>query len=177
MKYIIDVPDEAVGFMDGEMSFFVEPKIKDERRRHYVLRIDEEDVSIYTEPDRKAIEDDVWELANYMERMSLTERDLCFGFPLPQEVTMNLSYNEAKSKFEAWMKQKCEICVGDEVKFDIGNNNDMKGIALDQTGLNGEWSVLTENGCVEEHDEEELYKTGRHFDEVEELLKKIGSEE
>ena len=38
--------------------------------------------------------------------MSLTERDLCFGFSFPQEVTMNLSYNEAKAKFEVWLKQK-----------------------------------------------------------------------
>lgn len=63
-KYIIDVPDEAVGFMDGEMSFFVEPKIKDERRRHYVLRIDEEDVSIYTELEDKDIENNKVYLCN-----------------------------------------------------------------------------------------------------------------
>ena len=136
----------------------------------------------YTEPDRKAIEDEVWELANYMGRMSLTERDLCFGFPLPQEVTMNLSYQEAKDKYEAWLKQKDKIHVGDEVIFEMafgnGLDNTMKAVALDQATTGEEWCILTENGCIETHDEEDLYKTGRHFDEVGQMLEKMrGGEE
>ena len=104
----------------------------------------------YTEPDISGIENEVWELADYMGRMSLTERDLCFGFPLPQEVTMNLSYNEAKDKFEAWLKQKDEIHVGDEVVFEMafgnGLDNNMKAVVLDQAAKGEEWCVLTENG-------------------------------
>ena len=169
MKYIIDVSDEAVGFMDGEMSFFVEPKIKDERRRHYVLRIDEEDVSIYTEPDRKDIEDEVWELADCMCRMGVKERDLCFGFQLTTEVTANLTYQEAKSKFEAWLKQKDEIHVGDELKDD-GNIRAVVLDIMDEDYVS--YEVFTENGIVDEWQKGIVVKTGRHFDEVVELLKK-----
>ena len=126
----------------------------------------------YTESDRKDIEDEVWSFAWKISSMDIGEYVEIFD-----DKGCSSDYREAKSKYEAWLKQKDEIHVGDEIKFDIGNNNDMKAVALDQTGLNGEWSVLTENGCVEEHDEEELYKTGKHFDNVAELLEKMRGEE
>lgn len=170
MKYIIDVPDEAVSFMDGEMDFFVEPKIRDERRRHYVLRIDHKDVSIYTEPDRKTIENEVWENT---WKMFLTQED--FG------ATMGDSYSEAKAKYEAWKKSKEEIRVGDEVEQITASGNPvglkcvvtkivddeiLKGIT--QTG-----EVVTCSSQVKRW----WHKTGRHFSEVEELLKKLGGEQ
>lgn len=182
MKYIIDVPDEAVGCMDGEMSFFVEPKIKDERRRHYVLRIDEEDVFIYIEPNRKAIEDEVWKfLAFLIDEMDADDKYECFGMSSAYKIVRNMSYNEAKARYEAWLKQKDKIHVGDEVTFEMafgnGLDNNMKAVALDQAATGEEWCVLTENGCVETHDEEDLYKTGRHFDEVGQMLEKMRGEE
>ena len=69
----------------------------------------------YTEPDRKPIEDEVWELADYMCKMSTTERTLCFAFEYPSEVTTNFTFQEAKALFEKWMKSENEIHVGDEV--------------------------------------------------------------
>lgn len=135
----------------------------------------------YTEPDRKAIEDEVWKFLDYICRMSSEEGELCFGFSSLSEVTINLSCQEAKAKFEEWLKQKDEIHVGDEVTFEMafgnGLDNNMKAVALDQAATGEEWCVLTENGCIETHDEEDLYKTGRHFDEVEELLQKMRGEE
>lgn len=159
-KYIVDVPDEAISFMDGEMSFFVEPKIKDERRRHYVLRIDEEDVSIYAEPDRGAIEDEVWKFVRELIHCNNGKQ---------------LSYQEVKAKYNAWKKRKDEIHVGDEVISTFGdkmvvthhwNQNDgttgISGFSADCSGLY--------------YDEIEVEKTGRHFPEVEELLKKLVGE-
>ncbi len=113
-KYIIDVPDEAVSFMDDEMSFFVEPKIKDERRRHYVLRIDEEDVSIYTEPDREAVENEVWELVKVIEEMEFDDYEKCFS-NYGHEAFFDHPYQEAKSKYEAWKKQKEDEATMKEV--------------------------------------------------------------
>lgn len=178
-KYIIDVPDEAVSFMDGEMSFFVEPKIKDERRRHYVLRIDEEDVSIYTEPDRGAIEDEVWKMARLISLDGgLSSPDLyeCYKSSDIQKVMRTHSYQEAKAKYDAWKQEKEEIHVGDEVISTFGdkmvvthhwNQNDgttgVSGFSADCSGLY--------------YDEIEVEKTGRHFPEVEELLKKLVGEQ
>ena len=154
MKYIIDLPEEFA-----------------EATKEYWEKTVGMQLEPYTEFDcRKSIEDEVWELANYMGRMSLTERDLCFGFPLPQEVTMNLSYQEAKAKYEEWLKQKDEIKVGDEYcdadeVFVVTNVNNSDIV-----------SVIFTDGSVDELFKKELReckKTGRHFDEVEELLRKI----
>ena len=152
MKYIIDLPEEFA-----------------EATKEYWEKTVGMQLEPYTELDCcKSIEDEVWELANYMGRMSLTERDLCFGFPLPQEVTMNLSYQEAKAKYEAWVKKKNEIHVGDEViyhrnKYIVGYvGEDEVYHLVDQCWLR----VIVQGNY-------QLIKTGRHFDEVEELLKKI----
>ena len=125
----------------------------------------------YTGPDREAIEDEVWELADYMCRMGVLERDICFGFQLTTEVTANLSYQEAKSKFEAWMKSEDEINVGDEIYSD---GDYEKAVVMEIYG-DGSVSVYTKSGHTEHwwNKMHNLKKTGRHFDEVEELLKKM----
>lgn len=68
-----------------------------------------------------------------------------------------------------------EIRVGDEVCF--GDGETFKAVMLDKSVVNGSWCVLTENGCVSVFDEKKLHRTGRHFDEVETLLKKMRGEE
>ena len=173
MKYIIDVSKDRVS-KGGKLELLCEVENSLPQYVHTAI-----DAVPYKEPDRKAIEDEVWELADYMGRMSLTERDLCFGFSLPQEVTMNMSYNEAKSKFEAWLKQKDEIRVGirvgDEVLNRLGKpyviyeikDNSAYGIMFDEYPLSQECFSVYDN----------VKKTGRHFDEVAELLKKMRGEE
>lgn len=153
MKYIIDLPEEFAEatkeYWDKTVGMQLEP---------------------YIESNREVIENEVWDLANYMGRMSLTERDLCFGFPLPQEVTMNLSYQEAKAKFEAWLKEKNEIKVGDEVIDKDGH----KAIATYVYTDCKLCDVLWDDGSVtEDVYKEEFSKTGRHFPEVVELLEKM----
>ena len=161
MKYIIDVPCELIED-DGLLTF----------RSPYADVLTDIHAEPYTEPDRKDIEDEVWELADCMCRMGVKERDLCFGFQLTTEVTANLTYQEAKSKFEAWLKQKDEIHVGDEVTHTKG----YKGIV---TYINCELcDVLWDDGCVtEDVYKKEFFKTGRHFDEVADLLEKMRGEE
>ena len=169
MKYIIDVQDTE-GHYDSEYEMVT-------MRVHYGSTIVDisMDAKPYTEPDRKAIEDEVWELADYMGRMSLTERDLCFGFPLPQEVTTNLTYQEAKSLFEKWMENENEIHVGDEIYSD---GDYEKAVVMEIPG-DGSVSVYTKNGHIEHwwNKMHNLKKTGRHFHEVAELLEKMRGEE
>ncbi len=177
-KYIIDVPDEAVSFMDGEMSFFVEPKIKDERRRHYVLRIDEEDTSIYTESDREAIEDEVWEFASMLMNMHPdVAEDIYWSMNGGKGigVAAEMTYQEAKSKYETWKKKKEKIRVGDEVKY-----RDTNGIVVRVDTEDSGVYVVWRDGKTGYASMKYIYgieayvtKTGRHFDEMEKLLKKM----
>ena len=67
-----------------------------------------------------------------------------------------------------------EIRVGDEVY--LVNDESIKGVVIEQL-LNDSWTVFTENGCTEFLDKKEIRRTGRHFDEVEILLKKMRGED
>lgn len=141
-----------------------------------VLQLEE-----YTEPDRKAIEDEVWNFA----RRIICPSDCCedsiskytekfLGIPShkARAIFKDLSYQEVKSKFEAWLKEKDEIRVGDEVK--TGDSTGIVYMVADEKiygvcnntpyFIPFEWYVSLS------------HKTGRHFDEVEALLKKMGDE-
>ena len=176
MKYIIEFEDEPYMREDGVNYYTCKSACWYKLEDTIINRLEP-----YIESNRKIIEDEVWKLADYIVRMGVQERNLCFGFQFTTEVTTNLSYQEAKSLFEKWMKSENEIHVGDEVVFEMafgnGLDNNMKAVVLDQAAKGEEWCVLTENGCVETHDEEDLCKTGRHFDEVAELLEKMRGEE
>ena len=141
MKYIIDVPDNTAW-----------------------IQVSTDRLEPYTEPDRKAIEDEVWKVAQKVHVISEEADDVCFGD----------SYQEVRKQYEAWKAKRDEIHVGDEVVFGSSFNETMKAVVLDDsTYEDSDWFVLTENGCVEDHEEDMLKKTGHHFPEVAELLKKM----
>ena len=159
MKYIIDVPDEhtdiKVFYTDADMKIIQSMRCKP-----------------YTEPDRKAIEDEVWEMArliSYDGGLKLTDLYECYKCSSIQEVMKNHSYQEAKEKYEAWRKQKDEIRVGDEVVYH-GNKYVVGYVGADEVYhiVDRNWIRVVVQGDYQ------IFKTGRHFDEVEELLKKMG---
>lgn len=134
----------------------------------------------YTEPDRKAIEDEVWKLARTIESMSVGE--IMNIFDVREENVPFLcntrTYQEAKAKFEAWLKQKDEIHVGDEV-LPMDTEYDTMIVtriwkdiydseAVDTIGYDGQTRSFLKD---------KVKKTGRHFDEVAELLEKMRKEE
>lgn len=127
----------------------------------------------YTEPDRKAIEDEVWELAKKLISMSGNEVSDMIGYTTNfGEVMYNMTYQEAKARYEEW-KQKEEIEVGDELKDD----ENIRAVVLDILDADYEsYEVITENGIVDEWQKGIVIKTGRHFPEVTELLKKMREE-
>lgn len=162
MKYIIELPDEFA-----------------EATKEYWDKTVGLQLETYTESDRKAIENEVWELADYVVRMGAQERDLCFGFKFTTEVTANLSYQEAKARFEAWLEQKedesvNEFLVGDEV-IDLKGID--SGVVTKVYGYGGYLSIVDKYGfCGDKYDAKNFRKTGRHFPEVSELLEKIKEE-
>ena len=177
MKHIIDIPDDVRWIQYIQQTHNAQNLIVESVC----------DLTPYTEPDRKAIEDaqeEAWNLARKImlciadDGLTLYELRDCFGGDKYfTDVLRDYSYQETKARYDAWKKKKDEIRVGDEVTFYIGPNDEMKAVALDQTGIEGEWSLFTENGCVEEHAEDFIRKTGRHFDEIEKLMKKMKKEE
>lgn len=190
MKYIIELEDEPYMREDG-VNYYTCKSARWYKLGETIINR----LTPYTEPDLnplvdeavETIENEVWEFASSIICPSdcgikdSIHKDCKEIFGLDswelRGIFTNYSYQEAKAKHEAWLKQKEEIRVGDEVTIEMafgnGLDNNMKAVALDQTATGEEWCVLTENGCVETHDEEDLYKTGRHFPEVAELLKKM----
>ena len=155
MKYIIDIPTEMA-----------------EATARYWNETTDMTLIPYIESNQKAIEDEVWEFVKKIECLTIGETEDCFdveyeGIPF---VANMFSYQEAKAKYEAWLKKKDEIHVGDELKDD-GN---IKAVVLDILDADYEsYEVFTENGIVDEWQKGIVVKTGRHFDEVEELMKKM----
>ena len=124
----------------------------------------------HTEPDRKAIEDEVWEFARKVECMGIGEIEEAFD--IHRENAMypfnQMSYQEAKAKYEEWKKQKDEIRVGDEVALQDGN---FKYVVM---GFHFNTAyLLASDGSVSKFPVSKLKKLNRHFNETEELLKKM----
>jgi len=163
MKYIIELKDEPIkGMLSDEGNYYRCKQIP------YWSISDsmKNKLTPYTEPDyRKSIEDEVWDFASYAyNNLSEKEFDECYdGWP-PQ------TYKEAKTKYEAWKKEKDKIHFGDEI---ISVDDDVKAVMLDCADYESIY-VMTENGCVERwKDLDGVKKTGRTFPEATELLKKM----
>lgn len=112
MKYIVDLPDAYT----SESALFGDilsiPICLEGGKRYGIptgIKLEP-----YTEPDREAIEDEVWEFARKVEYMDIREREEAFNIHYPFN---QMSYKEAKSKYEVWKRTK-EIRVGDEVEYD-----------------------------------------------------------
>ena len=123
---------------------------------------------IFAEPfDRKAIEDEVWGLIKDVNYLGYDDFVACFN-GMTEEQVFELSYQEAKKKYEAWRKQKDGICVGDEVVYH-GNKYVVGYVGADEVYhiVDRNWIRVVVQGDYQ------IFKTGRHFDEVEELLKKM----
>lgn len=124
----------------------------------------------HTEPDRKAIEDEVWDLVKIITDMTDVQRKECFGGETCN-LDEYLTYQEAKAKYEEWKKQKDEIRVGDEVALQDGN---FKYVVM---GFHFNTAyLLASDGSVSKFPVSKLRKLNRHFNETEELLKKMREE-
>lgn len=172
-KYIIDVPDNTqwiqwmnVSEKDGSACFDYKAP---EDLTPYVMS------ESYIDGLKKG-QNEVWDfvqgalIAQETHPENLKE---CYNGKDLREVVLDSSYSEAKTKYYKWLKQKDEIRVGDELKDD-GN---IRAVVLDIIDEDYEsYEVFTENGIVDEWQKGIVVKTGRHFDDVAELLKKMREE-
>lgn len=169
-KYIMNVPDEIIKFMNGKFDIFIEPEVKVGECRHYKVRLDDTEITPYTEPDREAIENEVWEFVSKLV-WSFVDREI-LGMDIALAVR-DMTYQDAKAKYDAWKKQKDEIRVGDEVKENTGL---WTGVVVGFDEFDN-LTIMDRSGkSCGGYKTRFFRKTGRHFDEVEELLKKMGDE-
>ena len=169
MRYIIDAPS---GLYEICGTLRVPVKVGEGDLYWYNTYLKAES---YTEPDRKDIEDEVWNFVDFMiHEMDVEEREECFGESAHAVCIHELTYQGAKAEYDEWKKQKDEIHVGDEV-----GNGFVKGTAffVDETIVEG--FFIDDNEEIEHFwwNKRDCKKTGRHFDEVEELLEKMRGEE
>ena len=104
MKYIIEIPSKA----DFVTAYYMENGLP---VMYTSDKID--DLEPYIESDRKAIENEVWSFVDFLEnKLKASDYDDVFDDNSPYD---KYTYQEAKAKYEAWLKQKDEIKIGDEV--------------------------------------------------------------
>lgn len=164
MKYIIDV-DGRIS-KHGKLELLCE--VENALPQYICTTID---ARPYAEPDRKTIEDEVWNFAAKIERMTCREVYEVFGID-PAWLCNQMSYQEAKAKYEAWKKQNDEIKVGDEIEDVIRD----KGVVVYKYSKQLV-DILWDDGSVtEDNSIEGVRKTGRHFPEVTQLLEKMRGE-
>lgn len=168
-KYIIDVPDEGK-YRLGQAYIFA----NDGER--IAVSCNLADLTPYTEPDKEQIENEVWGFASMLMNMHHdVAEDIYWSMNGGKgiEVAAEMTYQEAKAKYEKWKAEMAEIRVGDEVCY---VEDHQKKIVVTNTYSDG-FDAIDNNGNLYIRRNPAMWKnTGRHFDEIEELLKKMGED-
>lgn len=186
MKYIIEIENEPFGRNDDPVI----PHGMDElyRAKGFKSLVFDKNgldkLTPYTEPDRKDIEDEVWDFASMLMDMHPdVAEDIYWSMNGGKGigVAAEMTYQEAKSRYEEWLRQKDEIKAGDEVE----NASHKKGIVLNHCISPGKVLKYVRvlymnddgNSFTSAWEKNNVKKTGRHFPEVAELLEKMRGEE
>lgn len=162
MKYIIDMPNQDYSY--DEIFHTLKLKFYDDNLSREVSL----DAKPYTEPNCKAIETEVWDLARAVNDMRYDDFVSCFGGKT-EEMVYELSYSEVKAAYEAWKRTKEEICVGDEIEAETGKKACVLYTNPDGTQL----FVFKADGMFAWWSKCAIHKTGKNYSEIAELLKKM----
>ena len=169
MKYIIDIEDEYTKDWVNETPMCKElcmPISVPNRQRTYHITTGFK-LEPYTESDREAIENEVWDFVSKLVWSFVDNEILGMGIAL---AVRDMTYQEAKAKYEAWRKQKDKVCVGDEV---TAINGTWKGIVMNIDDTD-DLTIMDSSGqSCNGYKKKYFRKTGNHFDEIEELLNKM----
>ena len=164
-KYIIDIPYDTtcINALKYEDSKCV-------AAMSYIIP----DLTPYTEPDedeiRQKAHEEAWEFAKTVSIMKPEDKRECWGTDKYNTINLGYSYQEAKDKYESWKAEKDKVCVGDEVK-EI--NGIWKGIVMNIDDTDDLTIMVSSGQSCNGYKKKYFRKTGRHFNEIEELLKKM----
>lgn len=160
-KYIIELEDEPY-MREDEVNYYTCKSARWYKLGETIINR----LTPYTEPDKEPTVNEAWDFVKALYGLSDEELYEIFPNGCPYEMT----YSEAKAKYDAWKQKKEEVRVGDEVmyhgtKYVVFRKLLMSNV-LYMEGLNShpQTTIFSSN---------EVTKTGRHFDEVEKLLKKM----
>ena len=169
-KYIIDIPEEAMMYVniwkyeDGKCVW----------ADSYLAS----DLKPYTASESyidglKKGQNDAWDFATSCIDMDGNDFYRCFEKDNIYYLT-ECTYSEAKIKYEKWKKKKEEIHVGDEIIPLDTQYDTMIVTKLWANEYCDEWvDAIASDGKLFSFLKTSIKKTGRHFNEVEDLLKKI----
>ena len=177
-KYIIDIPEK-------EMVYLNVWKCEDGK---YVWTDSyiPSDLKPYTASESyidglKEGQNDAWEFASMLMNMHPdVAEDIYWSMNGGKGigVAAEMTYQEAKARYDEWQKQKEKIHVGDEV-IPLDTQYDTMIVTKIWTSeYCSEWvDTISSDGKVYSFLKTNITKTGRHFPEVAELLKKMREEE
>ena len=168
MKYLIEFEDEPTAYEDG-MTFYACKQIPDwsmsKRQLNRLTPYTEPDLNPLVDEAVETIENEVWEFV--CKFVWAIDDKKILGTDILHAVR-DMTYQDAKAKYESWKAEKDEIRVGDEVKH-RGLNYVVGYVGADKVYhlIDKNWLRTVVQGGYQ------LIKTGRHFPEVAELLKKM----
>ena len=179
-KYIIEIDDEPFiryECFPGEEKLYIAKGFKS-------LVFDENGLEKLTPYEDHADEaEKAWALARWAFSEADND-DLEKAFPHEWNnggfrAIMSLSYDEAREKYELWQKKQKtaddEIKVGDEVRIKTDPSKICIITNVTKVDDRRHYSCMKLDGLVDWFSSARNFeKTGRHFPEVAELLKKIG---
>ena len=134
---------------------------------------------VYDEAYKNGL-DDAWKAAKKLVWETCIEDLETMGFLKKDEtcesgkVLEKYTTSEAILNLKEYEQRQKDIQVGDEVECIDG----VKCVVLDETETEGVWHILTENGCIKRANKRLLTnKTGRHFPEIAQVLKRMREQE
>ena len=169
-KYIIEIEDNAMiaASIDQEVDELWKAK------GFNSLVFDKnglEKLTPYTEPNKESIENEVWEFAKTVSIMKPEDKRECWGTDKYNTINLGYSYQEAKARYEVWKAESEQIRVGDEVVYRCNK------YVVGYVGADEVYHIVDRNWIrVVVQGDYQIFKTGRHFPEVAELLKKMVEE-
>ena len=119
MKYIIDIPEEAMMYLnvweykDGK-CVWADSYLASDLKPYTASES-------YIDGLRKG-QKEVWDFVRIITDMTECERKECFGGSTC-DLDEYMTYQEAKTKYDEWKKKKDEIRVGDEVEQITASGN------------------------------------------------------
>ena len=190
-KYIIEIPDNT--------AWLQWVKVSDKDGHVYFDFKDPEDLTPYIEPDLDAVKkevhdkcmseaedlayklyspkideayqrglNDAWDVAKKISIMDLPIRDEIFGLVVTSNIIDENSVPEVIEKIRKYEQEQDEIKVGNEV-----NGKGGRGIITKISNDGDHFNIMWENGSTGYYMIEDFKKTGKHFPEIAEVLRKM----
>lgn len=172
MKYIIEIDDEPFGRNDDPVNpHGMDELYKATRFASLVFdKVGLNKLTPYVEPQVIDVSD--IELQGYERGLSEGWKAAAYiasKHGLPQDFFDKFDVYAVIEEMEENKKNK----IGDEIEWK-DDGEVFRGVLLDQIDSDGNWYMISENGCVEQIHESQFHKTGKKYTTVIDMVKELG---